>query len=166
MKNLHALALSIALLVALWVYLSIGIPALHFSPWIGFVAWAVFFAAGGGTAAVAKTLPAGIAGAALTALTMLAVARFGGGLTALLILVPILAFVLVAMADLPPLSYTPAAFLGAAAFFGTSGDPAPSLLVVCISWIAGLALGYASEWLGRKLARAEPPAGARAAVVK
>jgi hypothetical protein len=164
MKSLHALALSIALLVALWVYLSIGIPSLHFSPWIGFVAWAVFFAAGGGTAALAKALPAGIAGAVLTALTMIAVGRFGGGLSALLILVPILAFVLVAMADQRWLSYTPAAFLGAAAFFGTGGDPAPGLAVVCSSWVAGLALGFASEWLGKKLARAEPPA--RPAVVK
>ena len=40
MKILHALAFSIALLVAAWVYLSVGNPALGFNPWIGFVAWA------------------------------------------------------------------------------------------------------------------------------
>lgn len=156
MKSLHALALSIALLVALWVYVSIGIPALHLVPWIGFVAWAIFFAAGGGRDAIVKTLPAGIAGAVLTALTMLGVGQFGGGLNALLILVPILAFVLVAMADVALLAYTPAAFLGAACFFGSSGEPLPTLLAVCASWIAGLALGYASAWLGLRLTRATP----------
>ncbi len=48
MKILHALAFSIAILVAAWVYLSVGNPDLGFNPWIGFVAWAAFFAAGGG----------------------------------------------------------------------------------------------------------------------
>jgi hypothetical protein len=156
MKSLHALALSIALLVALWVYLSIGIPSLHFSPWIGFVAWAIFFAAGGGRDAIAKTLPAGIAGAVLTALTMFGVGYFGGGLNALLILVPILAFVLVAMADVALLAYTPAAFLGAACYFGSTGEPLATTLSVCSSWIAGLALGYASAWLGVRMTRNAP----------
>lgn len=153
MKLLHALALSIALLVAVWVYVSIGLPGLQFSPWIGFVAWAAFFAAGGGKAAVASALGAGLAGVLLTAATMFGVQQFGGGLSALLILVPILAFVLVAMADLRALSFTPAAFLGAAAFFGSGGTPDWSILFVSLSWVAGVLLGYASEWFGNRLAR-------------
>jgi len=50
MKITHALGTSIALLVAFWVYVSIGLPELKLYPWIGFVAWAAFFAAGGGRA--------------------------------------------------------------------------------------------------------------------
>lgn len=153
MKLLHALGLSIALLVAVWVYLSIGVPALQFSPWIGFVAWAAFFAAGGGVAGAGSALTAGLAGVLLTALTMFGVQQFGGGLPALLVLVPILAFVLVAMADLRMLSFTPAAFLGAAAFFGSGGKPDLSILFVSLTWIAGVLLGFASEWLGQRLAR-------------
>lgn len=157
MKLLHALAFSIALLVALWVYLSIGLPALRFSPWIGFVAWAAFFAAGGGVAAIGSAMAAGIAGILLTAATMFGVQQFGGGLPALLVLVPVLAFVLVAMADLRALAYTPAAFLGAASFFGSGGQPDLSILFVSLSWGAGVLLGFASEWFGKRLAR-EPAA--------
>ena len=153
MKLLHALALSIALLVALWVYLSIGWPELGFSPWVGFVAWAAFFAAGGGGRAVGSALGAGLAGVLLTAVTMFAVEQLGGGLGVLMVLVPILAFVLVAMADLRALSFTPAAFLGAAAFFGAGGDPGLSVLFVSLTWIAGVLLGFTSEWLGKRLAR-------------
>src|SRR6218665_2676267 len=50
-------------------------------------------------------------GVLLTALTMAGVQQAGGDLTALLLLVPVLAFVLVAMAQMPLLAYTPAAFL-------------------------------------------------------
>lgn len=153
MKQLHALALSIAVLVALWVYLSIGLPDLKFSPWIGFVAWAAFFAAGGGKGGAQSALGAGLAGVLLTALTMAGVQWAGGDLTALLVLVPVLAFVLVAMAQMPSLAYTPAAFLGAAAFFGSGGKPDLSILFVSLTWIAGVLLGYASEWLGARLAQ-------------
>ncbi|ABM60635.1 DUF1097 family protein [Verminephrobacter eiseniae] len=154
MKQLHALALSIAVLVAVWVYVSIGLPDLKFSPWIGFVAWAAFFAAGGGKGGARHSLGAGLAGVLLTALTMAGVQQAGGDLTALLLLlllVPVLAFVLVAMAQMPLLAYTPAAFLGAAAFFGSGGKPDLSIAFVSLTWIAGVLLGYASEWLGARL---------------
>jgi hypothetical protein len=100
MKPLFALAVSIALLVALWVYVSIGLPSLQLIPWIGFVAWATFFAAGGGRAAIVQSLPPAIAGVLLTALTMFGVANAGGGLSALIVLVAVLAFVLVAVSGL------------------------------------------------------------------
>ena len=154
MKFLHALGISIAALVALWVYLSIGMPDLKFNPWIGFVAWAAYFAAGGGAGGFAKSLGAGIVAILLTAATMAGVQAAGGGLVALIVLVAILAFVLVAMADVPALSYTPAAFLGAAAFFGAGGKPDSTILFVSITWIAGLALGYVSEAFGKKLTKA------------
>lgn len=153
MKFLHALGISIAALVALWVYLSIGMPDLKFNPWIGFVAWAAYFAAGGGAAGFGKSLGAGIVAILLTAATMAGVQAAGGGLVALIVLVAILAFVLVAMADVPALSYTPAAFLGAAAFFGAGGKPDSTILFVSITWLAGLTLGYVSEVFGKKLTK-------------
>jgi hypothetical protein len=123
MKPLFALAVSIALLVALWVYVSIGLPSLQLIPWIGFVAWATFFAAGGGRAAIVQSLPPAIAGVLLTALTMFGVANAGGGLSALIVLVAVLAFVLVAMASHKALAYTPAAFLGAAIGGAQEAEP-------------------------------------------
>lgn len=153
MKFLHALGISIAALVAVWVYLSIGMPDLKFNPWIGFVAWAAYFAAGGGGSGFFKSLAAGIAAILLTAATMAGVAALGGGLIPLIALVAVLAFVLVAMADIPALSYTPAAFLGAAAFFGAGGKPDSTILFVSMTWLAGLVLGYVSEVVGKKLAK-------------
>lgn len=153
MKFLHALGLSIALLVAVWVYVSIGMPQLRFYPWIGFVAWAAFYAAGGGRDGVVKPLATSTAAILLTALTMFGVAQLGGGLPALIVLVAILAFVLVVLSDIPALSYTPAAFLGAATYFGSGGKVDESIAFVILSWVAGLALGYASEVLGKKMAR-------------
>jgi hypothetical protein len=154
MKPLIALAVSIAVLVALWVYLSIGLPSLQLIPWIGFVAWATFFAAGGGRAAIAQALPPAIAGVLLTALTMFGVGHAGGGLSALIVLVAVLAFVLVAMAGHKALAYTPAAFLGAASYFGSGGKVDESILFVIASWIVGMAFGYVSERFGARLTRA------------
>jgi hypothetical protein len=153
MKILHALAFSIALLVAAWVYLSVGNPNLGFNPWIGFVAWAAFFAAGGGGSGLSKALGAGLAGILLTAVTLAGVQAMGGGLGPLIVLVAVLAFVLVAMADIGALSYTPAAFLGAASFFGSGGKIDLSIALVALTWIAGLAFGYVSESVGKKIAR-------------
>lgn len=160
MKLLHALGVSIAILVGVWVYVSIGLPELRFYPWIGFVAWAAFYAAGGGTAGIVKPLAASVAGILLTAVTMYAVAKAGGSLTALIVLVSVLAFVLVAIADVAALAYTPAAFLGAATFFGSGGKPDESVLFVILSWVAGLVLGYLSELLGKKMAKPEAAASA------
>lgn len=153
MKPLTALALSIAVLVALWVYLSIGLPALQLIPWIGFVAWATFFAAGGGVPAIGQVLPPAIAGVLLTALTMFGVGYFGGALVALIVLVAVLAFVLVFMANHKLLAYTPAAFLGAATYFGSGGKVDESILFVIVSWVAGVIFGYVSAQVGGKLSK-------------
>jgi hypothetical protein len=153
MKLLHALALSIAALVALWVYLSVGNPDFRFNPWIGFVSWAAYFAAGGGADGVRKSLAAGLAGIGLTAVTLVGVESLGGGLGALIGLVAILAFVLVAMADIGALAYTPAAFLGAACFFGSGAKFDAGLLFVALSWCLGVLFGLASEQAGKRLAR-------------
>ncbi|WP_028312976.1 DUF1097 family protein [Derxia gummosa] len=153
MKILHALALSIGALVAVWVFLSVGQPGLRFNPWIGFVAWAAFFAAGGGKGGFGKALAAGLAGIGLTAGALFIVAALGGGLAALIAVVALLAFVLVMMADLPLLSYTPAAFLGAAAFFGSGGKVDESVIFVALTWLVGLAFGFASEAAGKRIAR-------------
>ncbi|QID19254.1 DUF1097 domain-containing protein [Nitrogeniibacter mangrovi] len=153
MKLLHALALSIAALVALWVYLSVGNPDFRFNPWIGFVAWAAYFAAGGGAEGVSKSVAAGLAGIVLTALTLAGVQALGGSLGALIGLVAVLAFVLVAMADIGALAYTPAAFLGAACFFGSGAKFDLSALFVGLTWCLGVIFGLVSEQVGKRLAR-------------
>ena len=153
MKLLHSLALSIALLVGLWVYLSVGNPDFNLNPWIGFVAWAAFFAAGGANEGAKKSLAAGLAAVLLTAVTLYGVQIMGGGLIAQIVLISVLGCILVAMADIPLLAYTPAAFLGAACFFGAGGKVDASIIFVLISWIAGVGLGFVSEQFGKRMAR-------------
>ena len=152
MKLLHALASSIAGLVALWVYLSVGNPDFKLNPWIGFVAWAAFFAAGGTTDGAKKSIGAGIAGILLTAIALYAVQVLGGGLVAMIGIVAVLAFVLVAMADITFLAYTPAAFLGAASFFGSGGKVDESIAFVLLTWVVGVSFGFFSEAMGKRLA--------------
>lgn len=153
MKPLHATAFSVALLVGVWVYLSVGLPNLHLIPWIGFVAWAAFFAAGGERAGIAKAAVAGLTGMILTFITLLTVQFSGGGISTLVVSVTLLALVLVAMADVPALAFTPGAFLGAACFFGSSSKLDFSALAVAATWAAGIAFGYASEYFGKTIAR-------------
>jgi hypothetical protein len=152
MKTLHSLALSIAVLVGFWVYLSVGNPNLNLSPWIGFVAWAAFFAAGGAREGAIKSLAAGITAVLLTALTLFGVQLLGGGLMTTIILISILGFVLVAMADFPVLAFTPAAFLGAACFFGSGGALDVNIFFVLMTWAAGIGLGFISEKIGKSMA--------------
>jgi hypothetical protein len=152
MKLLHAIALAVALLVAVWVYFSVGMPALHLNAWIGFIAWGAFFAAGGGAQAIFKVGYAGLAGIGLTFLALLAAQYAGGGLWPLVAFVTILAFALVAMADIPALAFTPAAFLGAASFFGSQSPLDAKALYVALTWVVGLGLGYSSERLAKWIA--------------
>ena len=100
-----------------------------------------------------KSVAAGLAGAVLTALTLFGVDALGGGLPTLIVLVAILAFLLVAMADITALAYTPAAFMGAACFFGSGAKLDTSALFVCLTWCLGVFFGLASEHVGKRLAR-------------
>ena len=153
MKILYSLALSIALLVGFWVYVSVGNPSLNLSPWIGFVAWAAFFAAGGATTGAIKSLAAGSTAILLTALTLYCVHLLGGGLMTMILLISILGFVLVAMAEFSILAYTPAAFLGAACFFGSGGALDVNITFVLLTWLVGIGLGFVSEKLGHSMAK-------------
>ena len=72
----------------------------------------------------------------------------------MIVLISILGFVLVAMADISMLAYTPAAFLGAACFFGSGGNVDASIVFVLLSWVAGVGLGFVSEQFGKRMASA------------
>jgi len=149
MKPLYKLATIISFLVGFWVYLSIGNPQFKLSPWIGFVAWATFFAAGGTINAAKSSGIVGVTSILLTAATLYAIGLAGGTLSSMLILVPILSFILVAMSQYASLSYTPAAFLGAACYFGAASNFDISIIHIVLSWIAGIALGFISVSLDK-----------------
>ena len=60
MDALVALALSIGILIAGWTYVALGPGALPV--WAGIVAWGCFFAAGGKTDGLTKTIASNLSG--------------------------------------------------------------------------------------------------------
>lgn len=148
MKAIYALAVSAGLLVGAWIYLG-GFADLHITPWIGLVSTAALFFCGGGLEGAKKAIGTGVAGILLSALTVLAITQAGGGLAFTAVAVGILAFVLVAMSQIPGLSATPASFLGGCVFFAAGAKPDETVLYVIWSWVLGLALGYFVAALGK-----------------
>ena len=89
MDALVALALSIGVLIAGWTYVALGPGALPV--WAGIVAWGSFFAAGGKTAGLTKTIASNLSGVLWAFLALTAWNRFGGGVPMLSVLVGIAA---------------------------------------------------------------------------
>jgi hypothetical protein len=139
-KALLGIGISVGVLAGLWTYASVELALVT---WVAFIAWACFFAAGGGTGGLAKGLAANVAGV------------FWGwvisqGLTvsdstlALALMVTVVGFVLCVEAALPLLSFIPGGFAGTAVFFGTGFDLTGCLVAIA----AGAVLGLVSERLG------------------
>jgi hypothetical protein len=145
MDALVALALSIGILIAGWTYLALGVAALPV--WAGIIAWGCFFAAGGKTTGLAKTIASNLSGVlwALVALTLSN--RFGGGVPMLSLLVGIAAFIMVIQAKIPALSFIPGAFLGAATAVSVVVGANGTYTSTVIALVAGAVFGYLSEML-------------------
>jgi hypothetical protein len=86
--------------------------------WVVFVGWASFFAAGGGTAGLAKSLLMSFVGVIVAVLVLLVVQPFGGSAWSVAVAVGIGAAILVALSAVKGLEFTPAGFLGFASTFG------------------------------------------------
>src|SRR5215203_2163111 len=154
MDVLVALALSIGVLIAGWTYVALGPAALPV--WAGIVAWGCFFAAGGKTAGLMKTIASNLSGVVWAFLAIEASRRFGGGLPVLSVLVGVAALFMVLQAKLPALSFIPGAFLGAATAVsvavGAGSTFAHPWVKTVIALVAGAILGYLSEMLAGVLA--------------
>lgn len=153
MDMLMALALSIGVLIALWVKvgpmlfgsLSIAVPA-------GIVAWACFFAAGGKTAGLQKTIAANVSGVIWVWLAMAVMGALGMSNLAF-VFVGIVAFMLVLQSKIAILSFIPGAFCGAAITAASGASGIKGYLMVAIAMVVGAALGYVSEMAGGMLAK-------------
>lgn len=160
MDTLLALALSIGLLIAAWTYAALGPAALPV--WAGIVAWGTFFAAGGKTTGLVKTVAANLSGVfwAFVALTLSA--QLGGGTPMLAVLVGLAAFAMVLQAKIPALSFIPGAFLGAATAVSVVVGANGTYVKTIVALLVGAVLGYLSELLASKLTR-RPQAAAQPA---
>ncbi|WP_193044652.1 DUF1097 domain-containing protein [Mycolicibacterium baixiangningiae] len=133
--------------------------------WALFIAWAAFFAAGGGLAGAKRSLLMNVIGVASASATVLAIGALGGSTWAVAGCVVVGAGVLVLVTNGGLLSFTPAGFFGFASLVGTIdatgsaiADPVtmshPVVLVVG-AILLGTAFGIVSEWLGTSLTSKE-----------
>ncbi len=168
MDMLIALGLSIGVLIAIWTYIALGVAALPV--WAGIVAWGAFFAAGGKTEGLMKTLAATLSGVFWAFVALWAWNQFGNGNVLILsILVGIIAFIMVVQAKVPALSFIPGAFLGAATAVSVVVGaaqmyPEGRWLKTIIALVVGALFGYVSEALAGLLTKrpAKEAATARA----
>lgn len=137
------IGVSIGVLAALWTQVS---GMLGLLTWVGFVAWACYFAAGAGGQGLLKGLAANLSGVAWAFLLslVLPLAAFDGWLA---LLVGVLALVLCLQAAVPVLAFIPGAFVGAAVLFGTQFAVWPTVVAL----VVGALLGHLSGVLGGRL---------------
>ena len=155
MDMLTALALSIGVLIAAWTYLAVGVAALPV--WVGSIAWGTFFAAGGKTEGLIKTLGSTLSGLVWAFIAISVVTKMGGGTPILCVMIGVIAFAMVLQSKVSFLSFIPGAFIGAATTVGAgaSADVA-SLGKIAAALIAGAIFGYVSEVVAGALARKAP----------
>jgi hypothetical protein len=141
MKALLGIGISVGVLAGAWTYVSVELALVT---WVAFVAWACFFAAGGGTSGLAKGLAANVAGVLWGWVISQGLEHVSASTLALAVMVTLVGFVLCVEAALPLLSFIPGGFAGTAVFFGTGFDTGGALLAI----VAGAVLGIVSERLG------------------
>lgn len=144
MNLLLALGLSIGVLAGVWAQVS---SALALVTWVGFVAWASFYAAGGKKEGLLKAVASNLSGVLWGFIIALLLSAFGGMPLALGIAIAIGCFIMVIQANFKYLSFIPGAFAGCASYFGTGGDWKAAVIAL----IAGVVLGYLSEVIGVSL---------------
>lgn len=149
MKDLVGIGLSVGILAGVWTYASVELALIT---WVAFIAWACFFAAGGGTEGLQKGLAANLAGVFWGWIVSLGLTTISDSTLALAILVTVIGTILCLEAAWPPLSFIPGGFAGTAVFFGSGFD----LGGVLIALVAGAVLGIVSEKLGGVIQSAVP----------
>ena len=149
MDALVALALSIGVLIAGWTYVALGPAALPV--WAGIIAWGCFFAAGGKTEGLMKTIASNLSGVLWAFLALTAWNKFGGGLPVLSVLVGLAAVGMVLQAKIRTLAFIPGAFLGAATTVSVVVGANGTYVKTILALVVGAVLGYVSEMLAGAL---------------
>jgi hypothetical protein len=156
MSELLALSLSVAVLGGIWAFIALG-PLSGFAlVWAGFIAAGCFFAAGGDTKALLKTIAGIVYGAVIAWIALLIIAKVpvpALGTVWPAIVVGVTVFFLVIVASVEQLSCVPANVYGYAGLVGytlsagkldalTAADQSNPLVLSIVSAILGGVLGY------------------------
>ena len=157
MKRLVAVGISIGVLAGLFTWFAFGVLTQMGdwkSPlvvWVGFAAWACFYAVGGGTKGLVTNL--GSVGSGVVWGFLIVLVWKNVSVTSMPLLglcVGIGAFLMCVQARVPLLSFIPGAFVGAAAYFGFGGasgfaNEGYIFASVLASVIGGSLLAFLSE---------------------
>jgi hypothetical protein len=167
MSKLVALALSIAVLGGVWVYLALGPLAGLVLVWAGFIAWGCYFHTGGDNAALQKTIVGMIYGAVIAGVALALVGANPLGLPGAVgpaVYVAATVFFLVIVAGFNLLSVVPANVYGYAATVAYALQTANAgsvmamditnpVLLVALSTVLGAVFGMASGKLAGVLGK-------------
>jgi hypothetical protein len=145
MKKLLGVGLSVGILAGLWAQYS---PALGLVTWVGFVAWAAYFASGAGSRGLTSTLITTMLGAGYgwVVVTVGATIPMSGAVG---IGVGLIAALMCLQASWSVLSFIPGAFLGASCFFGNPGGIISTLAAL----VVGAVIGWLSDTIGKLIQR-------------
>lgn len=146
MNMLTALAVSIGVLIALWVKVGgMVFPNVALAVPAGIIAWACFYAAGGKMQGLQKTVAANLSGVVWVWIAMALIAAANLGNFAWII-IGVVAFLIVVQSKVGALSFIPGAFCGAAVAAGSgAGTDITANVMVALALVAGAVLGYVSE---------------------
>jgi hypothetical protein len=157
MKRLVAVGISIGVLAGLFTWFSFGVLTeiggwkTPLVVWVGFAAWACFYAIGGGTKGLITSMGSVSSGVVWGFLIVLVWKDVAVSSMALLgLCVGLGAFLMCVQASVSILSFIPGAFIGASSFFGFGGASGFAQMgyifaSVLVSVILGSILAFLSE---------------------
>jgi Protein of unknown function (DUF1097) len=158
MSNYVAQIVSIGVLAVLDTYLTATI--LPIPVWVTFIAWASFFACGGGMRGLLQSVASNWTGILIAAASLFSAGLLGGGSQAAAICVGLGSAAMIVMTKSPAIPYAPAIVFGFASFVGTSiatNHPvttpglANPVLVSGLAMLVGALFGFVSEKLANIL---------------
>jgi hypothetical protein len=152
MKPLFALTTSIAILGGVDTYLTATV--LPIPVWVTFIAWASFFACGGGTAGFVKSIISNWMGIFIASCSLLAISIMPSSPLFAAVCVGIGSGCMILASALPGFGFPPAIVFGFASTVGTmvaTGHPITEAsitnpgLIAAVSMLVGAAFGFVSE---------------------
>lgn len=153
-KSLISVSLSVGILAGLWQVLVSVIPADFAIPLggvgvAGFLGWATFYAAGGKKDGLVKGSAANLTGVIWAMVIVLIMQLFNFNLLGAFLGVAVGAFMMCFQAHIKLLGFIPGAFIGCSTLFALGATITDVVLwPTIIGLLAGLVLGFISEWLG------------------
>lgn len=163
MPSLVAAMISLGILGAIDTYLTATI--LPVPVWVTFIAWASFFACGGGKDGFISSVARNWTGIGIASLTLLVIAIAPAHPIIAAICVGLGTSAMVAASALPLLAFPPAIVFGFASTVGTmaatgksimTGDLSHPTIVAAVAMLVGACFGYASEVFTNMLAAKKP----------